>query len=176
MLTQTSNKTNLSSNYTYIQKLTISGIVIALYCVIMYFTQSISFGPYQVRIATSLYALAYLFPFLVLPLGIANFLSNMLGGLGPIDMIGGCFVGIVTAFLIVLIRKYKLPKGSCIIPIIIVPGTIVPIWLSLMNSLPYGLLVVSLCIGQIIPAITGVILIKVLSGVLFKQGTIEKYE
>lgn len=168
MLNQTNGKNNLTATYTYIQKLTISGIVIALYCVIMYFTQSISFGPYQVRIATSLYALAYLYPFLVLPLGIANFLSNMLGGLGPIDMLGGCFVGIVTAFLIVLVRKYKLPKWSCVIPIIVVPGTIVPIWLSLMNSLPYGLLVVSLCIGQIIPAIVGVILIKALSRVLFK--------
>ncbi|MGB8453065.1 MAG: hypothetical protein WCD89_12145 [Anaerocolumna sp.] len=49
-------------------------------------------------------------------------------------------------------------------PIIVVPGTIVPIWLSLMNSLPYGLLVVSLCIGQIIPAIVGVILINALVG------------
>jgi uncharacterized membrane protein len=162
-----------SSQYTNIQKLTISGIIIALYCVIMYFTQSIAFGPYQVRIATSLYALSYLFPFLVLPLGIANFLSNMLGGLGLIDMIGGCLVGIITAYLIVLIRKYKLPRAICILPVIAVPGTIVPIWLSLLNSLPYGLLVVSLCIGQIIPAITGVILIKVLGRVLFKQG-IEK--
>ena len=171
MLRLIANKKSSSApHYTYIQKLTISGIVIALYCVIMYFTQSIAFGPYQVRIATSLYALAYLFPFLVLPLGIANFLSNMLGGLGPIDMFGGCLVGMITAFLIVLIHKYKLPKACCIVPIILVPGTIVPIWLSIINSLPYGLLVASLCIGQIIPAITGVILMKAFGRVLLKQG------
>ena len=151
--------------YSNVQKLTISGIIIALYCVIMYFTQSISFGPYQVRIATSLYALAYLYPFLVLPLGIANFLSNMLGGLGLVDMFGGCIVGIITSFLVTLIRKYKLSKWICTVPIIIVPGTLVPIWLSLMNSLPYGLLVVSICIGQIIPSIVGVIIIKTLSRV-----------
>lgn len=151
--------------YSNVQKLTISGIIIALYCVIMYFTQSISFGPYQVRIATSLYALAYLYPFLVIPLGIANFLSNMLGGLGLVDMLGGCIVGIITSFVVTLIRKYKLSKWICIVPIIIIPGTIVPIWLSLMNSLPYGLLVVSICIGQIIPSIVGVIIIKTLSRV-----------
>ena len=151
--------------YSNVQKLTISGIIIALYCVIMYFTQSIAFGPYQVRIATSLYALAYLYPFLVIPLGIANFLSNMLGGLGLVDMLGGCIAGIITSFLVTLIRKFKLSKWICIVPIIIIPGTIVPIWLSLMNSLPYGLLVVSICIGQIIPSIVGVIIIKTLSRV-----------
>ena len=154
------------SQFFTVNKLTISAIVIALYCVIMYFTGSFSFGPYQIRIATSLYAFAYLYPFLVVPLGIANFLSNMLGGLGIIDMVGGCIVGIITAFIITIIRKYKLPLWLCAIPIIIIPGTIVPIWLSILYSLPYGMLVVSLCMGQVIPSIVGVILIKILGKVL----------
>jgi uncharacterized membrane protein len=124
----------------------------------MYFTQSFAFGPYQVRIATSLYGLAYLFPFLILPLGIANFLSNVLGGLGVVDMIGGCLVGILTSAIIVLVKQLNLPKWCCALPIILVPGTIVPIWLSVINHLPYGMLVASLSIGQVIPAVTGVIL------------------
>lgn len=151
--------------YSNIQKLTISSIMIALYCVIMYFTQSISFGPYQIRIATSLYALSYLYPFLVLPLGIANLLSNTLGGLGVIDILGGCMVGIITSYLITFIYKFKMPTWMSIFPIILIPGTIVPIWLSLINSLPYGVLVVSLCIGQIIPGIVGVVLINALAKV-----------
>ena len=66
-----------------VQKMTFSAMVMAMYIVILYFTQSFSFGAYQIRIATALYALAYLFPFLVLPLGLANFISNMLfGGFG----------------------------------------------------------------------------------------------
>jgi uncharacterized membrane protein len=167
MLNNNVSKTIQSTTqFTNIQKLTISAAIIALYCIIMYFTQSISFGPYQIRIATSLYALSFLYPFLVLPLGIANFLSNMLGGLGPVDMIGGCVVGIITSYLITLIRTYRLPKWVCALPIILIPGLIVPIWLSIMNSLPYGMLVASLCIGQIIPAIFGVILIKTLGNVL----------
>ena len=73
-----------------VQKMTFSAMVMAMYIVILYFTQSFSFGAYQIRIATALYALAYLFPFLVLPLGLANFISNMLfGGFGIIDMLGG---------------------------------------------------------------------------------------
>lgn len=73
-----------------VQKLTFSAMVIALYVTVMYFTQSFSFGAYQIRIATALYALSYLFPFLVLPFGLANFIANMLfGGLGILDMFGG---------------------------------------------------------------------------------------
>ena len=59
-----------------VQKMTFSAMVMAMYIVILYFTQSFSFGAYQIRIATALYALAYLFPFLVLPLGLANFISS----------------------------------------------------------------------------------------------------
>lgn len=72
------------------RKLTISAMVVALYIVVLYVTQSVSFGAYQIRIATSLYALAYAFPFLVIPMGIGNLISNFLfGGLGILDMIGG---------------------------------------------------------------------------------------
>ena len=46
------------------KKLTLSGLTIALYIVMMYFTQSFSFGQYQIRLATGLYSLAYHFSFL----------------------------------------------------------------------------------------------------------------
>ena len=54
-----------NQTFTNVRKLTTSGIVIALYVVILFMTQSFSFGAYQIRIVTSLYALSYLFPFLV---------------------------------------------------------------------------------------------------------------
>lgn len=149
----------------YTKKLTISAMCIALYCVIMYVTQGISFGAYQIRIATSMYALAYLFPFLVVPLGIANFLSNAIGGIGLVDMIGGCIVGILTTGIIVLIKKCKINIWFIVLPIILIPGCIVPIWLSQFTGAPYLALVSSLCIGQIIPAIFGVILVKILKKV-----------
>ncbi|MDO5338000.1 MAG: QueT transporter family protein [Eubacteriales bacterium] len=149
-----------------VQKLTFSAMVIALYVTVLYFTQSFSFGAYQIRIATSLYALSYLFPFLVLPLGLANFIANMLfGGLGLLDMFGGCLVGMITAALIVGIRRRNWNRWLMILPIILVPGLLVSTWLSYLLKVPYPPLALSLCIGQAIPAVCGVLLVQVLERV-----------
>ena len=92
--------------YTQTQKLTIAGICIALYIAVMMCTQTFAFGQYQVRIATAMYGLSAIFPFLIVPFGIANVISNtIMGGLGPLDMIGGGIVGIVTTSVIVLAKK-----------------------------------------------------------------------
>lgn len=152
------------------QKLAISGAIMAIYIVILCLTQNFSFGAYQIRIATACYALSYLFPFLVFPLGLANFIANMLfGGLGILDMIGGCLVGIVTTALIVWIRKKGWNLWLIVIPIILIPGLCVPIWLSYLLKIPYSALAVSLCIGQVIPAICGPILVKALQRVFQTQ-------
>lgn len=92
----------VKENMSKVQKLTVSAMVMALYVVVLYFTQSFSFGAYQIRIATALYALAYLFPFLVLPLGFANFIANFLfGGLGLLDWFGAAS------------SVSSLPRSSC---------------------------------------------------------------
>lgn len=152
---------NNKQNYALTRKLTLSGLVIALYIIIMYYTQSFSFGQYQIRLATSLYSLSYIFPFLILPLGLSNMLSNILmGGFGIPDMLGGLAVGIITSASIYLIRKFNLNEWLTAIPIIIFPGLVVPIWLSFFLKLPYSVLAVSITVGQIIPSIIGVFLIK----------------
>lgn len=153
----------IRKSMTKTKKLTIAGIVMGLYVVLMFLTQSFAFGAIQVRIATGLYALAYLFPFLVLPLGLSNVLSNiLLGGLGPLDIIGGGLVGIITALLVYCVRKYKLNIKFTFIPITFIPGLIVPIWLSILLKVPYLPLAISVCLGQVVPAILGVYLIKIL--------------
>lgn len=150
-----------------VKKLTISALVIAIYIVIMYLTQGFAFGQYQIRLATSLYAFSYIYPFLIIPLGISNFLSNtIMGGLGPLDMIGGILVGIITSGLVYLIRKFKLNQWLIVLPIIFVPGLLVPVWLSYLLNAPYKVLAVSLCIGQIIPAVLGAVLVKQLKNIL----------
>ena len=81
-------------NLTKTQKLTISALCMALYLVVMMCTQSFAFGQYQVRIATALYGLSAIFPFLIIPFGLVNVLANtLMGGLGPLDMLGGAGVG-----------------------------------------------------------------------------------
>lgn len=148
-------------NISAVRKITISGIVMALYITIMFFTQGFAFGQYQVRIATSIYALSAIYPFLIVPLGLGNLLSNMLmGGLGIFDMAGGFLVGVITASLVFFIRKYRLNEWLIALPIIFVPGLIVPIWLSYILHVPYMILASSLVIGQIVPGILGVTLLK----------------
>ena len=145
-----------------LRKLTISALVIALYVVIMYITQNFAFGQYQIRIATGLYALAYQFPFLIIPLALANLLSNLvMGGLGLFDIIGGFFVGLITTTLIVFIKKLKITSWLAPLPIAIIPAFVVPIWLSIILEIPYWALVLSLSVGQIISAYTlGLLLVK----------------
>ncbi len=46
----------VKENMSKVQKLTVSAMVMALYVVVLYFTQSFSFGAYQIRIVTALYA------------------------------------------------------------------------------------------------------------------------
>lgn len=162
----------VKENISKVQKLTVSAMVMALYVVVLYFTQSFSFGAYQIRIATALYALAYLFPFLVLPLGFANFIANFLfGGLGLLDWFGGCFVGIIVTAIIVLIRRKGWSRWLMILPIILVPGLGVSSYLSYLLHVPYSVLATSLCIGQSVPAVCGVVLVNVLQRALYPKAT-----
>ncbi len=138
-----------------VRKLAFSGLVIGIYVVIMYLTQGFAFGQYQIRIATGLYALAYHFPFLVIPLGLANLISNtIMGGLGIFDIIGGSLVGIITSGAIVLLKKVTNKKIIILLPIGIVPSVLVPLWLSFLIHVPYILLVISIGVGQFISAYT----------------------
>ncbi|BAH05421.1 QueT transporter family protein [Clostridium kluyveri] len=151
------NKKSLSK----INKIAISGVVIAIYVVVMYFTQSFAFMQFQIRIATALYGLSAIFPFLILPMGLSNLISNtLMGGLGLPDMMGGAIVGIITSLLVYLISKYKFNDWLITLPIIIIPGFGVPIWLSYLLHIKYMVLVCSLLVGQIIPAILAVFLVK----------------
>jgi uncharacterized membrane protein len=149
---------------TSLQKLTLSGLDIAMYIVVMYMTQSFAFGQYQIRLATSLYALSAIFPFLIVPMGLSNLLSNLLmGGLGLPDIIGGTIVGITTSSLVYLVRRYRWNDWLIALPIILCPGLLVPIWLSYLIHVPYSILAVSITIGQIIPGVVGVLLVKQLN-------------
>jgi uncharacterized membrane protein len=153
-------------------KIALSGLVIAIYVVVMYFTQSFAFGQYQIRLATALYSLSYLYPFLVIPLALSNFLSNtIMGGLGIIDMIGGFLVGLLTAGSIYLIKKFNWSEWLVGLPILLFPGLIVPIWLSVLLHINYLVLMPSVLIGQIIPAILGILIVKYLKNVLPKVGS-----
>ena len=141
------------------QKLVFSALVIAIYIVVMYFTQSFAFGQYQVRIATAIYASAYVFPFLVVPLALSNLLSNMvMGGLGFFDIVGGGLVGLLTAGACALLGKKKITEWSVVAPITLIPALGVSLWLSRILEVPYWTLALSLLVGQAICGVAGALL------------------
>jgi len=156
------------------RKLTISGVVMAMYIAVMFVTQGFSFYAIQFRVATTLYGISYIFPFLIVPIGIANALSNLLmGGLGVLDVIGGFIAGVVISTLAYFVRRFKLPR-LLIIPIIALGnGLIVPIWLSYLLGIPYLALVVSVTLGQLPSGIAAYFLITVLDEHMKKTGGYE---
>ncbi len=148
------------------QKLTFSGAVIAVYIAVMYVTQSFAFGQYQVRIATAIYSIAYLFPFLVVPLGLANLLSNMvMGGLGFFDIVGGGLVGLLTALCCAWLGKRRYSPYLTALPIALIPALGVSLWLAFLLGIPYPALALSLLVGQAISGIAGALLVQALSKV-----------
>ena len=145
------------------KRIVFSALIIAAYLSLMAVTASFAFGSIQIRIATALYALSYLFPFLVFPLGLANMLSNLLlGSLGMIDVLGGFIVGILTSLLVYAIRKLKLPEILIVLPIILVPGLGIPTYLHQLLQVTYWPLAISLLLGQTAPAILGYFFVKAL--------------
>lgn len=154
------------------QKIYFSLLIAMLYLICLYLTRSHSFGIYQVRIATSLYSLSYLFPFLVLPLGLANLLGNLLcNDLGYWDLIGGLITGLLTCYSHTKISKAGLSDWLMLFTITFIPGLIVPIWLSKIILIPYQRLAIALCTGQILSALLGVLLVKTLKSMIY--GSIE---
>lgn len=155
------------------QKLALAGLFMAMYVLVMLYTQSFAFGQYQIRIATSLYALSAVFPFLVVPLGLANFISNtLMGGLGPLDMLGGALVGFGTGASIVWVKKQQLSNWFIAVLITLVPGLMVPVWLSILLGIPYLILMPAIAIGQIVPGIVGTLLVIALE----RNKQMAKYE
>ena len=153
----------MNLNYSKTQKLTISAVCIALYLVVMLCTQSFAFGQYQIRIATALYGLSYLFPFLVLPFGIANLASNILmGGLGPVDAICGLLIGLLTSGTIVLGKRFGCGSWIVAAAVTLLPGLGVPVWLSYLLDIPYVVLASSLLVGQLVSGIAGMLLVGAL--------------
>ena len=153
-----------SSRYT---KLTLSGIYIAMFIVIMMCTQSFAFGQYQIRIATALYGLSALFPFLIVPAALANVISNtIMGGLGMLDIIGGGIVGLLTTSIIAYGKQKGCGNWLVLLAVTLVPGLLVPTWLAPLLQLPYWVLASSLLVGQGICGIVSMLLV----GALEKLG------
>jgi len=160
------------SKYT---QLTLSGIYIALFLVVMLCTQSFAFGQYQIRIATALYGLSAIFPFLIVPSCIANVLSNtLMGGLGILDIIGGGLVGLMTTSLIVYGKKQGWGNWIVMVAVTLIPGLCVPLWLSMLLNIPYIVLASSILVGQAICGVCSMLLVGALEKIGVSKSILTK--
>ena len=104
-----------------------------------------SYGPVQFRISEALTILPLIEPSAVLGVTIGCAISNIFGGYGPIDILGGSLVTLVAAFI-----TSKMPnKVLGALPPIILNSLIVSIWVSKMTGLPYLAIVINIAIGEI---------------------------
>jgi uncharacterized membrane protein len=143
------------------KKMTSSALVMAAYVVLMYVFSGVSFGPVQVRVANSLYALCFIFPHLAVPLSLSVVLSNLIfGGLGIIDIVCGAMTTLITGYLIGLLGRSGYKVWTAAIPAIMIPGLLVPVWLSYLLHIPYIMAMPTVLIGQVPPAVIGIAFVR----------------
>lgn len=105
------------------------------------------------RLATALYALAAWNPALIPGLAI----GNAIGGItqGPIDILFGAVVGVLTAWACA-----KLGPRWAPLAILVIPTAVVPLWLSLLLHVPYPVVVLVVLQGQAVSAVLAVVLLQ----------------
>lgn len=106
----------------------------------------ISYGPIQVRVAEALTVLPFIDPAAILGLFLGCILSNILGGIGLVDILGGSFCTLVAAVLTYRMRKpYFAP-----LPPVLINAAGVSMYLHILFELPYWLTVIYIGFGELI--------------------------
>ncbi|MFP4199990.1 MAG: QueT transporter family protein [Clostridia bacterium] len=123
-----------------------AGLIAALYVVTVYAFRPISFGPGQIRVAEAL-AVLPLFEGAAVPgLFLGCLFANLLGGLGPWDVVGGSLITLVAAML-----THRSPGFFIgILPPILLNAFGVSAYLSLLTRVPYPVLVPQVLFGQVV--------------------------
>lgn len=140
------------------RKIAISGLAMAAYVASTLLLGSISYGQIQVRLSTGLYVLAHFYPFLVIPLGLANAIANFFGPFGIYDALGGFVAGTLTSWAVTRMKHDLLIP----LPVALIVPAVVGSYLFLLLKVPFLVLFPYLLAGQTIAAYTsGLILVKV---------------
>ena len=135
------------------RKISLVVVFAALYSVAVIFLAPISFGIYQVRVADALLPLSMIFGIpSALGFGLGAIVSNIYGGLGPIDIVGGTMANIIACSLAWYIAKrggitYRF-VGSIIVTTVIT--AIVGGYLSLIFDVPLEFGLFGVLVGSII--------------------------
>lgn len=126
-------------------RLTRAGLIAAIYIVLVFVFQAISFGPIQFRVAEALTLLPMVYPEAIGGIFVGVLLSNILGGQGPWDVLGGSMASLLAAYLTYRYRGRFIGYAS---PIVL-NALLVSLYLWYILELPaYWPLVLSIGIGQ----------------------------
>ena len=142
-----------------IKKLTRSALIAALYVLLVFVFQVSSFGPIQIRVAEALTVLPILFPEAVLGIFVGVLLSNILGGMGMWDILGGSLISLVAAMIT---YKYRESWVAYAAPIVL-NAVFVSLYLRFVFQLPmsYWFMVLTVGVGQAVAVLgLGIPLIK----------------
>jgi uncharacterized membrane protein len=121
-----------------------NAILAAVYGALALILPATAFANY--RLSTALYCLAA-FNAQLIP-GLA--LGNALAGIpqGPLDILAGGLVGLLTSWLC-----SRLPPWVAPLAVLIVPTLVVPLWLGAIFAVPYAAVVPVLVRGQAVSAL-----------------------
>lgn len=128
-----------------VRMLTKNAAVAAAYVTIALMLPATALANY--RLATGLYVLAAWSPGLIPGLALGNALAGF--PQGPVDVLMGGLVGIITAW-----ACSKLGKLAPL-AVLAIPTLLVPLWLGWMFGAPYGLTALVLLKGQAVGAALG---------------------
>ncbi|MCF8001932.1 MAG: QueT transporter family protein [Halanaerobiales bacterium] len=139
--------------------LTRGALIAGLYVIITYALSPVSFGPLQFRASEALTVLPILYPEAIPALFIGVLLSNIMGGLGLVDIIGGSLVTLLAAYGTYYFRESFLAYLS---PIVL-NGFLISIYLHLLFEIPYWITVVQISVSEaVVVLLLGYPLVQVL--------------
>ncbi len=120
------------------------GIIAAIYVVLTMLLAPISFQAIQLRISEALTVLPILFPEAVPALFVGVLISNILGGLGIVDILGGSLTTLIAAYVT---YKYRKSIIAYLSPVVF-NAFLISLYLHLLFDLPYWLTVISIGVSE----------------------------
>lgn len=151
-----------------------AAMIAAIYVVLCYLFQPISFGYVQARIAEALTILPYFTPAAIPGVTIGCFLSNLLTGCDVLDIVFGTLATLIGAIGSYLLRKHKflVPLPPILANTIIVPWVL---RFAYGEALPIPFMMMTVGVGEVLAVgVIGMVLLFALSryrNVLFKPFT-----
>ena len=109
--------------------LALSAAIAAVYAVLTYVLQPISYGAVQLRVAEALTLLPILMPQAIPGLFVGCLLANLLGGFGPADVIFGSLATLAAAVCTYKLRKNRLVAA---LPPVLINAVVVGIMLHVV--------------------------------------------